>query len=73
VCTPLKNVQKVIHITLLNKQTCILLLIDREGSCVLKLELLMPTCIYCRDEMKERHAIWVTYRSELEKSHKMQP
>jgi len=54
VCMPQKNFQTVIHISLLNKQTYILLQIDREGSCVLKLEPLMQTCIYCRGEMKKK-------------------
>ena len=51
--TPLKTFQAVILISLLKKQTYILLQIDREGSCVVKLELLMQACSYFRDEMKK--------------------
>jgi len=49
---PLKTIQTVILISLLKKETYILLQIDREGSCVLKLELLMQACSYCRDKKK---------------------
>ena len=50
VLMPLKTIQTVILISLSKKQTYILLQIDREGSCVLKLELLMQACSYCRDK-----------------------
>jgi len=54
--TPLKIFQTVIFISLLKKQI-ILLQTSREGSCVIKLEMLMQAYSYCRDEMKKRPAV----------------
>ena len=51
--TPLKTFQTVILISLL-KKTDLHSATDREGGCVLKLELLMQACSYCREEMKKK-------------------